>query len=59
MANATIEQRISTPIKEPNICSAMVSETDSSFAAFPMKKNGDRKNGPIRPGTLGQANANA
>ena len=33
----------SAPIKEPNVPSATVSETDGSFSAFPMNKNGDAK----------------
>jgi len=38
MANTTIEQRIRVPNQGTNVPSATVSETDGSFAAFPMNK---------------------
>jgi hypothetical protein len=53
--------------KEPNVRSAAVSETATVLLRFLSKRScvsyetkmGTSKNGPTRPGTLGQANAKA
>jgi hypothetical protein len=45
--------------KEPNVGSATIIETAEASFAFPMNTNGEVKNGPTRPGTLGHTNAKA
>jgi hypothetical protein len=59
MANGTIRWGLVPRIKELNVRPATVSETGNGFAAFPMNTKWGHQNGPTRPGTLGQTNANA
>jgi hypothetical protein len=59
MANATIEHGLSHLDRGTQFVPRRCVWNGGSFVAFRVDNNGDLKNGPTRPGTLGQANAKA
>src|SRR6516164_5323592 len=65
-ATPSLNRGLASPIKEPNVPSATVSETAAVLLRsyqtklrFIWNKNGDLQNEPTRSGTFGQANAKA